>query len=117
MELDKDKDEKIIVNSKVSRKNRRKSIRRNVLERSLYYVDINGYSSNRDSLQHIIEEINPDIIIMCETKVGKKNKWNMENHQMISKHCFLGTGGLVMAAKCGTFSSFIEVTETDNEEL
>ena len=41
----------------------------------------------------------------------------MENYQIISKNCCLGKGGLVMAAKCGTFSSFIEVTETGNEGI
>ena len=41
----------------------------------------------------------------------------MENYQIISKNCCLGKGELVIAAKCGNFSSFIEVTETDNEEI
>ena len=41
--------------NKVSRKNRRKHVRRNVLERSLCYVKVNGYCSKRENLQNIIE--------------------------------------------------------------
>ena len=38
---------------------------------SLYYVNINGYQSKKDSLEEIIKSIQPEVVALVETKVSK----------------------------------------------
>ena len=48
------------------------------------YVNINGYESNADSLQQLIEEQGADIVLLTETKVYAESAVNIKGFQTFS---------------------------------
>ena len=114
------KDKRLDLSDRVVKKkpkNRRKKSKKSDKVKSLFYININGYTSKRDSMKDIIQRTSPDIIVLCETKVGSKKKWNIENYESVSRNCSFGKGGILVAAKYGTYNSFLEVTKSKNDGI
>ena len=77
------------------------------------YNNINGYQSKAERFQEIIEETEPDIIIVLETKVGKQNTVNkdLKNYNIINKYVKKGQGGILCGVKQNSgATSVLEVT-------
>ena len=86
---------------------------------SLYYVNINGYQSKKDSLEEIIKSIQPEIVALVETKVSKNKvykEWE-PYYQCIKRNCSRGKGGIMCAFKKGTFKSALNVTSVDDDRI
>lgn len=103
------------------RKRRRGGRKRNKKSKdvSMYYVNINGYQSKRDSLEVIIKSIQPEIVALVETKVGKNKvfkEWE-PHYQCLKRNCSRGKGGIMCAFKNGTFKSARNVTSVDDDRI
>ena len=44
----------------------------------IYYVNVNGYKSKRESINQLIEECNTDILLLTETKVYSETAVKVE---------------------------------------
>ena len=79
-------------------------------EISIYYNNINGMRSKKKSLGIIVKNIKPDVVCLCETKLGSlrtvKNK--MEGYRVIGRCVKYGQGGVLIAAKKNAFSTFLD---------
>ena len=86
---------------------------------TLYYVNINGYQSKKDSLEEIVKSIEPDIVTLVETKVSKNKvfkEWE-PYYQCLRKNCTRGKGGIMCAFKKGTVKSVRNVTSVDDDRI
>ena len=70
-------------------------------EISIYYNNINGMRSKKKSLGIIVKNIKPDVVCLCETKLGslKTVKNKMESYKFIGRCVKYGQGGVLIAAK------------------
>ena len=84
---------------------------------SLYYVNINGYTSKKESLINILNVVKPDIIGLVETKLSKGKSLEIEGWEVVKRNCSKGKGGVMCALKKGTFHSVRNVTHTDDEHI
>ena len=87
---------------------------------SIFYSNINGYQSKSLSLKEIINDINPEIIVISETKLGKNNtvKYDLKKYDLISKQIKKGKGGILCAVKQNIgASSVLEVTTVKNDNI
>ena len=68
---------------------------------SIFYSNINGAKSKYISLRSIIEELNPSIITLCETKLGKSSKIQkfLKGYKLFPRNIKLGKGGLLIGKK------------------
>ena len=73
--------------------------------------NINGYTSKKESLSEIIKVYQPDIIGLCETKLGKKEELTVDGYEGISSNYKKGQEGLYLAVKKGTYWSIEPVSE------
>ena len=71
--------------------------------------------SKRQSLTQAINISNPDILALCETKLGAKSMPKIPGFEPIYENMVYGKEGLVVAAKEGTFISVDKVTEKTDE--
>ena len=80
----------------------------------VFYNNINGYNSKKQSLEQIMKAVNPDIIVLCETKRGgclKKDE--LEQYKVIPKNTKPGKEGLLVGVRKESFKSVREITETE----
>ena len=71
----------------------------------LYFVNINGYATKKESLKNIIEVVKPDIIGLVETKFAKNKNIEMEGWEPFKRNCSKGKAGVMCALRKGTFKS------------
>ena len=81
------------------------------------YNNINGLTSKKDSLSNILKVEQPDVVCLCETKLGKGDKWCIKDYEGIVSNYKRGKEGLAIAVRCGTFISFEKVSEDNNNIL
>ena len=74
------------------------------------YNNINGLTSKRDSLINILQIQQPDIVCLCETKLGKGEKWHGDQYEGIVSNCKKGKEGLAVAVRFGTYVSMEKVS-------
>ena len=87
---------------------------------SIFYSNINGYQSKSVSLNEIIKDRNPEIIVLCETKLAKNStvKSDLKNYDLISKPIKKGKGGILCAVKQNIgINLVLEVTTVKNENI
>ena len=101
--------------TKVRRSRRKKS----AIASNLFYSNINGFKGKSTSLKQILEKINSNIVVLCETKVANVNKIKqmMPQYDIIDRCIKLGKGGIVIATRKNIFGSFINVTSSKNENI
>ena len=83
----------------------------------ILYNNINGLSSKKDSLTNILKLEQPDVVCLCETKLGKGEKWSIDEYEGIVSNYKKGKIGLSVAVRCGTFVSIEKVSEDYNNIL
>ena len=83
----------------------------------IYYVNINWLRSNLDSLRKILENVKPNIVILCETKVPVQFSQYPAGYEACPRNIKDGKGGLCILLKKGTFSYKLETTHTDNRNI
>ena len=83
----------------------------------IYYNNINGLTSKQDSLKHILELNQPDLIALCETKLHAKSTFSIEGYQVIKSNMKTGKEGILVAAKLGTFQSMELLFENDSKQI
>ena len=87
---------------------------------SLYYVNINGYQSKKDSLEQITKAVKPDIVVLVETKVAKKKdfgEWETYGYEYVKRNCTRGKGGIMCALKKKTFKLLRNATSVDDDRI
>ena len=73
------------------------------------YVNVNGFSSEKDSIKQLIQEHSPDIVLLItETKVYTKVSIKIDGYQVFPVIRKKGSGGgLAVAVKHGLYSSLV----------
>ena len=96
-----------------------KKRRKNGTSVLLYYVNINGFQSKKESLMEIIRGVEPDTIALVETKVpeNKVFDWKKIGYECIKRNDKRGKGGIMCAFKIGTFRSIRNVTQVDDRRI
>ena len=80
----------------------------------MFYNNINGFASKKHSLAKIVEDINPDIFALCETKKsGRIKKDEFKAYNILERNLKQGQEGLMIGVKEGSFKSIREVTDTE----
>ena len=108
-----------------SKKNRLSKIKKSIKslrEKSLNFAILGSNSASikakLDSLQHVLEILNfPTCITIQETKLGCKNKIEIDGYQIFEKPRNIHGGGLLTAIKHDLDSFEIEVSNKDIEVL
>ena len=103
-------------NSQKSKQRRGKRKKNNTKQcgLTLYFNNINGYICKKESLLEIVKTIQPDIISLCETKLGKDDGINIEGYECVVSNVKRGQEGLMVAARCGTFTQIEPVSKGSN---
>ena len=81
---------------------------------TMYFNNINGYVSKKDSLADIINVHQPDVIGLCETKMGKKEEVAIDGYDAKTNNLKKGQEGLAVAIRKGTYRS-MEVISDDEK--
>ena len=81
----------------------------------IFYNNINGMVSKRESLTQAINIANPDILALCETKLGAKSEPKIPGYEPIYENMVYGKEGLLVAVREGTFLSIEKVTQKSEE--
>ena len=75
-------------------------------------------STKINSLEKIIDSVNPDIIAICETKKGgplKKNE--LQRYEILDSVAELGTEGIIVGARKNSFNTIREITDTEMKNI
>ena len=78
----------------------------------IYYNNINGLNSKRESMEMILNDIKPELVCLCETKLGNlksAENW-MTGYKVIGRCSKAGKGGLVIAARKDCYSEYMDIT-------
>ena len=71
-----------------------------------------------DSLENIVSSVNPDIIVICETKKGgllkKDELQDFEVRESIAKQ---GKEGIIIGARKNSFNFIREITDTEMKNI
>ena len=83
------------------------------------YCNANGLRSKYSSFVNIVKKVQPSIIAVCETKLGKKSKLNslLPGYSLFPKAIKLGQGGLLLAVKKNMFVSSMVVTSSLEDNI
>ena len=97
----------------------RRSHKRKSKEILVYYCNLNGIKSKQVSLQQLINQLDPKIIALCETKLGddKLLRKLLPNYSINSRPNKTGKSGIALAIKSQTFNSVLEVTSTPHKDI
>ena len=100
-------------------KKTRRSQRKKPSKVNLYYCNVNGFLSKTESIKKIVEDVNPKIICLCETKLpsGKTIKAALPTYEICSRPTKAGKSGIAIGVKLETFKSIIDVTATPNNDI
>jgi hypothetical protein len=103
----------------IDRKRTRRSTRKKPSEITLYYCNINGFQSKKESIRKIVDDIKPKIIVLCETKLstGSTVKSILPEYEVCCRPTKAGKRGLAICVKLQTFKSILDVTTTPNNDI
>ena len=82
----------------------------------IYYNNINGFMSKRESLDQAINAVTPDIVGLCETKLGRLSKPKIQGYETVHGNMKRGKEGLLVAVREGTFVSIEKMTPDTDED-
>ena len=76
---------------------------------NIYYCNVNGFRSKQDSIKNIIEQVQPKIVALCETKLesGKTIKSALPGYEICSRKKKAGEKGIAVCVKKQTFKSVL----------
>ena len=65
----------------------------------VYYNNINGFMSKRESLNQILKAETPDIVALCETKLGAQSKPRIQGYETEYLNLSCGKEGYWLQSK------------------
>ena len=110
------KTNEVVSKKKVRRGRGKRDKTRNI---SIYYNNINGITSKKESLQKTVKDVNPDIVCLCETKLGSMGTVEnlLQGYKMVGRCLKFGQGGVAIAAKKEVYSTFLDISSTENKNI
>ena len=81
----------------------------------IYYNNINGMASKKESLNLAVGSSTPDIIALCETKLGSKSEPKIPSYEAVYHNFKRGKEGLLVAAREGTFLDIEKMTKDEED--
>ena len=84
---------------------------------NLFFNNINGLLSKRESLELIIKMEKPDLVALCETKLHLNSTFTIDGYETIKSNLKTGKEGILIAAKIGTFSSLDMIYQAENRNI
>ena len=107
--------------NKIRKKTKRGRKKKQAIENSdhveIYYNNINGLISKQDSLKHIIEMKEPDLVALCETKLHAKSTFSIDGYEVLKSNLKAGKEGILVAAKLGTYKSMELLYESESRQI
>ena len=88
-------------------------------ELTIFYNNINGIRSKYTSTINIVKKIQPEILALCETKLGNcgKLKKSFPDYELVNRITKQGKGGLLIAIKKHFFFNCMDVTSSPNKDI
>ena len=83
----------------------------------ILYNNINGLTSKKDSLHHILQIRKPDVIALCETKLHANSNFEINDYKTLKSNLKAGKEGIIIAARKGTFNSCEMVFESECKRI
>ena len=85
----------------------------------VFYSNLNGFKGKDLSLQAIIEKLQPEIVVLCETKLGNISvlKESLPKYDIMYRCIKLGKAGVAIGARKNSFGSFVDVSGTENMNI
>ena len=96
---------------------RQKTQQMNERNLEIYYNNVNGLISKQDSLKHILQMRNPDLVTLCETKLHKNSQFKLEGYEVRLSNLKAGKEGILIAAKEGSFSTMELIYESEQRNI
>jgi hypothetical protein len=86
---------------------------------TIYYSNVNGFKLKQESIRKIVDNLQPKIIVLCETKLasGKQIKKVLPEYGISTRETKAGQGGIAIAVKLQTFNDVLDVTNTDHKNI
>ena len=80
---------------------------------------MNGFKGKQDSIKIIVEQIQPKIIALCETKLssGQVIKNALPEYEICSRTKKLGQKGVAIGVRKNTFKSVLDVTSSVEDDI
>ena len=97
----------------------RRSKRKKPTDITMYYCNVNGFQTKKQSIQKIVDDLKPKILALCETKLPSGNtiKNTLPNYEICSRPTKAGKSGLAIGVKLQTFNSILDVTSTPHSDI
>ena len=96
---------------------RKKKGENNGDEIKIYYNNINGLTSKKDSLNHILQMVKPEVVALCETKLHANSTFELEDYKTLKSNLKAGKEGILIAARKGTFKSIEIIFESEAKNI
>ena len=85
----------------------------------MYYCNVNGFQTKKESIRKIVDKLKPKIFVLCETKLSSGNaiKTLLPEYSVRPKPTKTGKSGLAICTKLQTFKSVLEVTTSSHNDI
>ena len=85
----------------------------------MYYCNINGFQTKKESIRKIIDKLKPKIIALSETKLasGSSIKSLLPEYDVCSRPTKAGKRDIAICVKLETFKSILDVTTTPHNDI
>ena len=86
---------------------------------TLYYCNVNGFLTKKESILKIVSDVNPKVFALCETKLpsGGTLKAAFPDYEICFRPTKAGKSGIAIGVKKQTFSSILDVTSTPHNGI
>lgn len=99
---------------KTTKTKRKKTIEKRLCNMKIYFVNIRGWKSKKESIESIIEELKPDIVGIVETHLERNEKVEVEGYTTLRNDRNEEGGGILLMAKEIYKETIIEVERTND---
>ena len=110
-----------MLNREPSKRNKRvrRSVRKKPTLLSIYYCNINGFQSKKESIRKAVDKLNPQIIVLCETKLATANavKKLFPEYEICTRPTKAGKSGLAICIQKEFFQSILDVTTSCLDDI
>ena len=85
----------------------------------MYYCNVNGLQTKKESIPIIVEKLQPKIVALCETKLASGNLIEklLPSYEVSTTPTKAGQNGLAICVKKQTFASILDVTTTTSNRI
>ena len=112
-------DSSSVLITNITKKKTRRSLRKKPTELVVYYCNVNGFQSKKESIINSVKKLQPKIIILCETKLPSNSaiKKSFPDYEVCAKPTKAGKSGLAICVKLQTFQSVLDVTSSELNDI